>query len=385
MYLNEVTVLDFTHLLPGPFATQVLADLGATVIKVEPPGGEGARQLDLGDGQPGALFKLVNRGKQSVALNLKAEGSEEAVSRLFAEADAVLEQFRPGVAEELGIGYETATAHTSELVYCSLTGYGQTGPYRDRPGHDLNYVGLSGLLEMTRSDGEEPPVIPGVPVADMAGGLYAALTILSGLLSRELGTQSSTYIDVSMTDVGLSLSQALAASALFDGEVRPGQTLLTGKYPCYGVYESADGNYVTVAAIEPQFWGTLCTELDRPALVDAHLSDDPAVRQAVRETLSEVFRSRTAEEWEERLGDTEAMFAPVKRFEEALQDPQIRAREMVQTDVEPPRLGFPAKADGIDAPTTPPPSAGEHTEPVLRLLGFGEQQLEELRDSNVIS
>jgi len=267
------------------------------------------------------------------------------------------------VADRLGVGYEDVNAHSPDVVYCSLTGYGQKGAYRDRVGHDLNYVGTSGLLDMTRPDRDAPPVIPGAPIADMAGGMFATLCILGGLLSRELGG-SGEYIDVSLTDVSLSLRQVLATGALFGETPAPGETLLTGKQPCYGVYETADGRYVTLAAIEPKFWRELCDALDKPDLADAHMAEDAAIRKAVREKLEGVFASRSAAEWEERLGDRDVMFGFVNTYEEALEQTCLEARNVVGE--ENPRIGSPAQTAGYLAePDELLPALGEHTDAVL--------------------
>ena len=385
MRLDDVTVVDFTHLLPGPYATQLLADVGAKVWKVEPPGGDSGRGLDIGGTGEGSLFPLVNRGKKSLRLDLKAERSGRLLERLFEEADVVIEQFKPSVAERLGINYETVAEYAPDVVYCSLSGYGQGGPYSNHVGHDINYLGHAGVLDMTRTGPDGRPIIPGVPVADMAGGLFATTCIVTALLSRELGSESGEYIDVSMTDVSLSLAQVLAAGALFGTQQRPRETLLSGGMPCYGIYKAADGKYLTVAAIEPHFWVALCKRLDRPELAEKHMAQDPAVRQAVREELEAAFAKREASAWLEYFDHSEIPVGRVNRFEEAMSDPQMQHRGMVLDDVTPPRLGFPAASTGaVPEPTGPPPDLGEHTDEILARLGFKEADREELRKAGVI-
>ena len=385
MQLDDVTVVDFTHLLPGPYATQLLADVGAEVWKVEPPGGDSGRELDVGETGDGSLFPLVNRGKKSLQLDLKAGEAGPPLERLFEAADVVIEQFKPGVAERLGIDYETVAEHAPDVVYCSLSGYGQDGPYSDHVGHDMNYLGYAGVLDMTRTKPDGRPIIPGVPIADMAGGLFATTCIVTALLSRELGSESGEYIDISMTDVSLSLAQVLAAGALFGTQQRPGETLLSGGMPCYGIYEAADGKYLTVAAIEPHFWVALCKRLDRPELAEKHMAQDPAVRQAVREELEAAFAKREASAWLEYFDHSEIPVGRVNRFKEAISDPQMRHRGMVLDDVTPPRLGFPAASTGtVPEPTDPPPELGEHTDEILARLGFREADREELRRAGVI-
>ena len=241
MQLQDVRVLDLTRLLPGPYATQLLADLGADVIKIEAPDrGDYAREMEpTTDEGVGQIFDAVNRGKRSISLDLTTEADRDRFDSLAATADVVIEGFRPGTAERLGIGHERLRERHPDLIYCSLSGYGGTGPRRDWPGHDLNYIATTGLLDMTRRDTEESPQIPGVPVADMAGGLVATLSILAGLLARSRG-DGGCYIDASLADAAMSLTAPVAALA-FDGVPRPGATPLTGELPWYDLYETADG------------------------------------------------------------------------------------------------------------------------------------------------
>ncbi|MFD1565554.1 CaiB/BaiF CoA transferase family protein [Haloarchaeobius amylolyticus] len=386
MQLDSVQVLDLTRLLPGPYATQLLADAGADVVKVEDTDtGDYARQLPpLTDRDVGALFDSVNRGKRSVALDLKSPEGRTAFYRLVETADVVIEGFRPGVVDRLEIDYETLTEYNDELVYCSLSGYGQTGPYADRAGHDLNYVGVAGLLDMTREDESAPPQIPGYQIGDFGGGLFAAFSVVGGLLSRELGN-GGEYVDVAMTDVVASFSQAIAYEALTGDEPRPGETPYTGQYPWYDVYETADGQYVTFAALEEKFWVAFCEEVGREDFLDVHGSDDPAELKAVREELEALFASRSRDEWLETLSDETAV-GPVYTPAEALDDRQLEARGLVERpDDAPPRVGFPAA--GSDAPESHDeslPAHGEHTDDLLASVGYDEAQRADLRDAGVI-
>lgn len=387
MDLDGVRVLDLSGLLPGPYATQLLADAGADVVKVEPPGGDAARAMEpTTEAGVGRLFDAVNRGKRSVALDLKTDAGTRAFHDLTTEADAILEGFRPGVADRLGVGYDDVREHNGDIVYCSLSGYGKTGPYRDRVGHDLNYVGVAGLLDMTHR-GDETPRIPGVPVADMAGGLFAAFAIVGGLLSRELGNgDDGTYFDISMTDVALSVSQSFAPAALAGEDPRPGETALTGGVPWYDLYETADGRYVTLAALEPRFWANFCRAVGHEEWIDLHGTDDPAEREALRESLSALFSERSREEWVRDLADAEAMVAGVNTPREAVEDPQFRARgAVVGGDGIDPRIGFPALVDGEDPSVRAgPPALGEHTGEILREVGYNDEALGELRDEGAI-
>lgn len=385
MRLDGVRVLDLTRLLPGPYATQLLADVGADVIKIEDTdGGDYARYMPpMTDSGVGAVFDAVNRSKRSVALDLKTDGGQDAFYRLLDGADVVFEGFRPGVAERLGIDYESVRERNSSIIYCSLSGYGQTGPLADRAGHDLNYVGRAGLLDMTREDESAKPQIPGYPVSDMAGGLFAAFSIVGALCSRELGDGTGEYIDVAMTDVALSFSQALAPNALAGEDPRPGATALTGGFPWYDVYETADG-YVTLAALEPKFWRTFCETVGREDLISEHMNTDPAAIQALREELESIFEERTREEWVDVFGGVDATVDGVYTPGEAVEAAQFHERGVLQRENETePRIGVPAV---IDTPENDEslPAHGEHTDDVLRSAGYDTSAIEQLRENDAI-
>jgi len=385
MRLDGVRILDLSGLLPGPYATQLLADLGADVITVEDTeSGDPARNLLAspgGDG--GTLFGAVNRGKRSVAIDLKSGAGREVFYALTAQADAVLEGFRPGVVDRLGVDYDTLRTHNEAVVYCSLSGYGQTGPYADRAGHDINYVGLAGLLDMTREDTATRPQVPGYQIADFAGGLFAAFALVGGLFSRELG-HGGEYVDVSMTDVVASFSGALAPEALGDGDTRPGETPLTGAYPWYDVYGTADGRYVTLGALEPRFWRQFCREVGREDLLDAHGTDDPDERAALRQELDELFRSRSRDEWVETLGD-ETATAPVLTPAETFEHPQVGERIVRRPSEGPPRIGFPALGSAIpQGGDESVPGHGQHTDELLSEAGFGDAEIQALRKRGAV-
>jgi alpha-methylacyl-CoA racemase len=389
MDLTGVRVLDLTRLLPGPYATQLLADMNADVVKVEDPDvGDYARSMapKTPDGV-GAIFAAVNDGKRSVAIDLKDDDGRDVFYELVADADVVVEGFRPGVAERLGVDYDSVREHNADVVYCSLSGYGQTEPYRDRVGHDLNYASVAGLLDMTRARSDGPPAIPGYPIGDMAGGVFAAFSVVSALLSRALGNRAGTFVDVSMTDAVLSFAQPVASAAFAGTDPRPRETELTGKRPCYDVYRTADDRYVSIAALEPKFWQTLCDALAHPELVEHHHAEDDAVREAVRETLAATFRSKTQAEWEDELGDLDVMFAPVRTPTEAIAGPHATERGLVEDDgAGVPRIGFPANASPpIDRESTNGlPERGEHTAEVLESAGVDAATIESLRDRDVI-
>ncbi len=417
MDLSAVRVLDLTQLLPGPYATQLLRDVGAEVVKVErPDGGDPGRAFGAADGESDGtaaagntetvtyesspLFDVVNRGKRSVTLDLSSDDGREAFLDLARDADVVVEQFRPGVVDRLGIGYEDVRAVCDDVVYCSLSAYGQTGPESGRVGHDLNCAGVAGVVDMTRPDPGADPVLPGFPVADMAGGLFAALSVVSALLSRELGGESDgengnssagraegEYLDVSMTDAVVSLSQIVAGPAMAGRDQRPGETALTGAYPCYDVYECADGRYVTLAALEERFWEGFCRAVDRPDLAEAHMAADAATRERVREELAALFRDQSRGAWLEQLGDVDAMVAPVYSVTEAFDDPHLETRGVIQ-DVDGllRRAAFPVEgSDGPARTTDPAPALGEHTAEVLGEAGYTGEEIAALRAEGVVS
>ncbi|MWG33582.1 CaiB/BaiF CoA transferase family protein [Halomarina oriensis] len=386
MRLTDVRVLDLTRLLPGPYATQLLADLGADVVKVEDTDtGDYARHMPPTVDGVGAVFDGVNRGKRSVALDLKSDAGREAFYALVEDADAVVESFRPGVVERLGVDSETLAEYNEDLVYVALTGYGQTGPLADRAGHDLNYVGRAGLLDMTRESEAEAPRVPGYQIGDLSGGLFTAFAVVSGLLSRSFGNGGS-YVDVAMADVALTFGQAHAAEAFGAGRSegengpRPGETPLTGAYPWYDVYEASDG-YVTLAALEPQFWAAFCEAVDREDLRSYHMTDDDAERAALREELADLFAERTREEWAE-LGP-QTTVEPVLTPAEAVDDESVRERVVVDANGDRPRLGFPAVTDRPD-PEESVPGHGEHTDTILHEAGYDDATIADLRDSGAI-
>ncbi len=390
MNLEDYTVLDLTWLLPGPYGTMLLADMGAEVIKIEEPTrGDYARWLEpqVEPTDSGALFHSVNRNKKSVTLDLKSDAGHDAFLELVAEADVVFEQFRPGVVDRLGIGYKDLKEVNDEIVYCSLSGYGQDGPYRDRVGHDINYVGLSGLLGETVSKDGTFPAVPAYQIGDKAGGMFSAFMIVSALLNREAGN-GGQYLDVSMTDVVTSFStgqswRAFMPEAIPESERSPAAM----EAPCYHVYRTKDDKYVSIAPREEKFWEQLLKELDREDLMEYQFATGEDAEYASEELQSE-FETRTRDEWEEYLSE-EAMFAPVNEFDEVFEHPQLRAREMVgEMDVGDGEtfsyVGFPAKSSSeIDDMRTPAPEFGEHTDEVLSRV-LSEERLAELKEDDVV-
>ena len=390
MNLDDYTVLDLTWLLPGPYGTMLLADMGAEVIKIEEPTrGDYARWIEpeVEPTDSGALFHSVNRNKKSVTLDLKDEAGREAFLELAAEADAIFEQFRPGVVDRLGIGYDDVRDVNEEIVYCSLSGYGQDGPYSDRVGHDINYVGLSGLMGESVSKDGTYPAVPAYQIADKAGGMFSAFMIVSALLDREAGN-GGQYLDVSMTDVVTSFSTGQSWRAFMDEEIPESERSPAAmEAPCYDVYRTKDGKHVTIAPREEKFWEQLLEELGRKDLLEYQFATGEDAEYARAELQSE-FEKRTREEWEAYLSE-ETMFAPVNEFDEVFEHHPLRARAMVdEMDLDDDEafsyVGFPAKSsDGIDDMRSPAPGFGEHTEAVLSRV-LSEERLAELDDKDVV-
>lgn len=388
MRLDGIRVLDLSRLLPGPFATQLLADSGAEIIKIEDTDkGDYARQSKPQTSRGvGPIFEMVNRGKKSVSINLKAEAGRTAFYELVNTADVVFEGFRPGVAEKLGVGYDKLTEYADDIIYCSLSGYGGDGPWASRAGHDINYISLAGLLDMTRESERAKPQIPGYPIADMASGLFAAFAITQGILSRELGNSNGEYIDIAMSDVVASFSQPVAHHAFSEDNPRPGATDLTGNLPCYDVYETKDGKWVSFGALEPQFWEAFCKETGNEELIDHHRTDDEDVREAVRIKLEEIFIEKTRSEWEAQLREVNTAFAGVYSPGEMVNHDQIESRNIITRSKEAPaRISYPAETRAkVPSHNEALPDLGEHTEQYLKEVGYTKEELADLMNDGVI-
>ena len=371
--LDGVRVLDLTRLLPGNHCTLLLADLGADVVKVEEPGrGDYVRWFEpLIDGVS-AIHRAVNRGKRSVALDLKTAEGVDALRRLVAGADALIESFRPGVMDRLGVGYEALSAENPRLVWCSISGYGQDGPYRDRVGHDLNYLGYAGVLHAAGPpDGVPWP--PPVQPADLAAGMAGALGVVSSLMDAER-TGRGRFVDASIFDAAVSWGAIAMALLLGTGSPPPrGGAMLTGGLACYRVYRTADGGLLSVAALEERFWGNLCQAVEAPELVGGHL--DPAEQGRIVARLEEIFASRPRDEWVERLAGLETCVGPVLDVAEAMEDPQVRHRGLAEVDGEVVGPGSTMRVSGAEPALRPAPGLGEHTEEVLREAGLSDEEL----------
>ncbi len=364
--LDGLKVLDLTRLLPGPYATLVLADLGASVDKLEDPnGGDYLRQMGPFRGDESAMFLGLNRNKRSATLDLKSTDGPATLKKAVKNYDVLVESFRPGVMDKLGVGWETLHAENPRLIYCAISGYGQTGPDRLRAGHDLNYIARSGVLGYA-GDGGGAPSAPGVQVGDIGGGsLFALVGILAALHERQR-TGVGRLVDISMTDGSLAfLHMQLAARMAMGAEgaaLQRGVETLNGGYPCYGVYRCADGKYLAVGALEPKFFQGVCEVLGRPELIDgAYDLGDQA--NGVRLKLAAIFAEKSRDAWVALFRARDLCVEPVLEGDEVFLDAQLQARGMF------------IEADGLmqlrtplqfgPVPTRPAPKLGEHTRQVL--------------------
>ena len=379
-----------TRLLPGGYATLLMADLGADVVKVEEPGrGDYIRWSPPMVGEHSAAHIALNRNKRSVTVNLKTPEGRSLLERLVERYDVLIESFRPGVMERLGLGYEALSERNPRLVYCAISGYGQDGPRAQVAGHDANYIGYAGLLSIIGAEGDRP-VIPGVQIGDLAGGgMSAVIAVLAALVRRSV-TGSGDYCDISMMDGAVSWLSIHAAEFFASGTVPQRERMtLSGAWPCYRVYPAADG-WLTVAALEPQFWAGLCESIDRPDLADDGFATGDRRRHVLAE-LEELFATKTRAEWMDHFGDADVCVGPVKDFAEALADEQVLHRAMV---IEPTvsgggpvkHVGNPIKLRSMSSGPLrrDAPRLGEHTDEVLEEAGIDESQRSALRAASAV-
>jgi len=399
--LEGVKILDLSRLVPGAFCTMLLGDLGADVLKIEAPGFAGLRGVpgtpDEEQNRRATAYYAPDRNKKSIVLNLKSVAGREVFYRLSRDADVIVEGFRPGVARRLGIDYETIDKLNPGIIYCSLSGYGQDGPYCGFSGHDNNYISMAGVLGLIgQADG--PPVIPLNLIADFAGAaLYGAFSISVALVARNTAGKGQ-YVDVAYADGAISLMTWFACGYFFDGStLQRGESWLHGAYPYYGVYETGDGKYITIGCLEPHFWQNLCRLLGREDYIPYHFALEHTFHKPedkkwdeIRSSLKQIFLTKTRDEWFELLIRNDVPAGKVYTPDEAFSDPQVLHRHMV-IEVEHPTLGK-IKQVGI-APkfsATPgrvrslSPFPGEHTDEILEELGYKREEIEKLRREGTV-
>ena len=388
--LDGVRVLDLSRLLPGGYCTMLLADLGADVLKVEEPGkGDYIRWLEPFHGEDSAGHLALNRGKRSMTLNLKDPRGAEAFKRLIPHYDVVLESFRPGVMDRLGIGYKTLSAINPRIVYCAISGYGQDGPYRDRAGHDANYLGYAGVTDLSGwADG--PPVMAGVQVADVGGGgLMATVGVLAALHGRG-ETGQGRFVDISMMDGALSWLSIHLQTYFFTGEhLERGRGRVYGGLACYRLYQCGDGRWIAVGALEPQFWAAFCEAIGAPELIAKHIDESPGVQDDLAARVSEIIGAKPRDEWLALLEPLDACVGPINSPEEATADPQVQARGMI-VDVPTTAgmvrtVGTPIRERGErPGPLPPAPGFGTHTDEALAEAGYSGEEIASLRADGVV-
>jgi len=382
--LAGVRVLDLTRLLPGAMATLHLADMGADVIKIEDTeAGDYSRSMGRVREGMSDSFRLLNRNKRAMRLDLKQPLGREAFLRLAERADVVAESFRPGVVARLGVGYDAVSAVNPRIVYCSISGYGQVGPYAQRAGHDINYVGYAGVGDQIGT--AESPVVPNFQIADLLGGaLVPAMGILAALLDAR-SSGKGRYVDVAMTDAALAHAIFPLLGFLEQGKSPSrGTGMLDGGLPCYNVYRTKDGRFMAVGALEGKFWAVLCDILGCPELKGKHIVYG-ADAGPVKARLTRIFASRTQREWTEVFASADCCVSPVLGMDEALENEQLRARGMVVDEGGFTQLALPLKLSefefGIERKA---PGVGEHTDEILREAGYRDAEIAALRKDGVI-
>ena len=383
--LEGVGVLDLASVGPAARSTRLLADYGADVVKVGPvPSRSGVATV------PPPYAYSGHRGMRRALFDLKSDDGRQAFLALARGADVIVESFRPGVVDRLGIGYETVRAVNQRVIYCSTSGFGQTGPHSHWAGHDLNYLAVSGYLHCSGRDAAGLPALPGATVADIAaGGMHAAMAVMAALLRREQ-TGHGEHLDVSVADGALGMMSLYADEHLATGaEPSPGHYILTGRYACYGVYACADGRYVSVAAIEPAFWANLCRELGLDRYADAQTDD--ALQDEIRAAIATVLSSAGRDEWVRRLGPADCCVAPVNSISEAVADEQYRSRGVV-VKAEHPTEGTLEQVGAVWAgtetlgdPCELPDLAQTHTRELLAEAGYDRNRVADLEAAGVIA
>jgi crotonobetainyl-CoA:carnitine CoA-transferase CaiB-like acyl-CoA transferase len=370
MKLTGLRVIDLSVFLPGPFLTLALADHGAEVIKIEPPGGDPVRHIGVSDGRSNVYFRSLNRGKKSVVLDLKEARNRERLLALAATADVFVESFRPGVCERLGVGYAHVSERNPRIVYCSVNAFGNSGPYRDRPAHDLAIESLAGVLSMTLGD-DGRPALPGIPMADIAAGLNGLAGILMALLKRQ-ETGRGDYVEIAMLDSLLAATPNIMGPVLAENRSPdPKAQRTTGGAAFYRLYDTHDGRQVALAGQEPKFIERVLTALGRPDLIELCTSGPGPHQRPAVEALQAFFKGRSLQESLDWLASLDVCYAPVNTLFEATVDSQVAARGLLREDERgrkhvAPAIRFAAEPARVNLRE---PALGEHTDELLAELG----------------
>lgn len=388
--LEGIRVIDYTRLYPGPFGTQLLGDLGAEVIKLEDKNSpDYIRFFPPTFNKESAGYMAVNRNKKSFALDMRSDAGKKLFFGLVKKSDVVVEQYRPGVMDKMGLGYDKAKEVNPKIIYCSITGFGQTGPYAQVPGHDMNYMGLAGISDIIGpKDGE--PIIPGIQVADVAGGgLMSVIGVLSALIARER-TGKGQEVDVSMFDGILPFMGMIYANYLAGGGLpERGNTFLSGGLVCYNIYRTKDDRFITLGALEHKFWKRVCELIERPEWIDMQYIQGEEKEEIQRE-LTEIILEKTRDEWVGIFRGEESMTEAILTIDEVEKDPHALARDMIvemehPTEGKVKAIGIPIKFSDTEAKDiNPPPILGEHNEEILRLIGISDDEIKDLKDEGII-
>jgi alpha-methylacyl-CoA racemase len=392
--LSSLKILDFSTLLPGPFASMMLADLGADVVRVEAPHRpDPVRRTPPFDGEQSTWHSVLNRNKRSLALDLKQPAAIEIVKRLLDPQiggyDILLEQFRPGVMARLGLDYESLRPLNPGLIYCSLTGYGQTGPYRERAGHDLNYLALSGMMSYSgRAESGPPPL--GVQVADIGGGSWGTVMgILAAVIHRQQ-TGEGQLVDVSMLDMAIAWQSHTASNFLAAGEVPNAEGMLLNGGNFYDYYETQDGRFLSIAPLEPKFWTGFCQAIGRPELAAAGLNPDPIIQQSLKAEIRAVIKQKSLAAWTAVFADHDVCVEPVLTVPEMAEHPQVQARGLIvgvprEASSQQAQIGQPLKFSATSAEYRHAGTAvGAHTRQILATIGYNREEIDALLEADVV-
>lgn len=371
MLLQGITIIDLSNLLPGPFCSLFLADLGADVLKVESLNGDPMRGFEAQQNTPSPYFLALNRNKKSIALDLKKNEGKKIFLKIVKNADVVIEGFRPGKTDSLGIGYDDVKKINPKIIYCSITGYGQKGPYKNKAGHDLNYNSLSGVLETI----SKKPFVSGVQIADVGSGLIAAFSIVSALLYRK-NSNKGCHIDIPILDGALSLIGMHVAY----GSLSPNQqTVLSGSEPCYNVYETKDGKFVGLGAIESKFWEAFCNVVKRKDLIKRQFD------QGILREIHSLFKAKTLKEWLQLNDKYDFCCEPVKKIEDILKEDYFKNRKMLIDLDGVAQVGMPAIFSAFKKyKYSKSPRLGQDTRNILKSFGYDETNIKKLKMDNVI-